>query len=63
MPLNLPLEREGGLRINVTLCLRGLRTTHIHRPVTTNPLQRYKQFLNLASFSPFFFFNPYIVSP
>ena len=27
--------REGGLRYSVMLCGRGLRTTHMHRPITT----------------------------
>ena len=27
--------REGGLRRNVMLCGRGLRTSHMHRPFTT----------------------------
>ena len=31
----LPLMRGGGLRLHVMLCWRGLRTTHIHRPLTT----------------------------
>lgn len=35
MPLILPLMRGGGLRFRVMLCGRGLRTTHIHRPLTT----------------------------
>ena len=33
--LFLPLMRGGGLHFHVTLCGRGLRTTHIHRPLTT----------------------------
>ena len=35
MPLVLPLMRGGGLHFRVTLCWRGLCTTHIHRPITT----------------------------
>lgn len=35
MPLVLPLMRGGGLHFRVTLCWRGLCTTHIHRPLTT----------------------------
>ena len=35
MPLILPLMRGGGLHYRVMLCGRGLRTTHIHRPLTT----------------------------
>ena len=35
MPLTLPLMRGGGLHFRVTLCWRGLRTAHIHRPLTT----------------------------
>ena len=31
----LPLMRGGGLHFHVMLCGRGLRTTHIHRPLTT----------------------------
>ena len=27
--------REGGLHQSVMLCGRGLRTTHMHRPITT----------------------------
>ena len=27
--------REGGLRQSVMLCGRGLRATHMHRPITT----------------------------
>ena len=54
MPLNLPLERDGGLRMHMMLCGRGLRTSHKHRPITTYPLQRYKLFLNSASILPIF---------
>ncbi len=36
MPLFCPGMREGGLRSkSVMLCGRGLRATHIHRPLTT----------------------------
>ena len=35
MPLTLPLMRGGGLHFHVMLCWRGLRTAHIHRPLTT----------------------------
>ena len=35
MPLTLPLMRGGGLHFRVMLCWRGLRTAHIHRPLTT----------------------------
>lgn len=27
--------RDGGLHFRVMLCGRGLRTAHIHRPITT----------------------------
>ena len=30
-----PFMRVGGLRRYVMLCGRGLRTTHMHRPITT----------------------------
>ena len=35
MPFTLPLMRRGGLHFRVMLCWRGLRTAHIHRPLTT----------------------------
>ena len=35
---------------SVMPCWRGLRTTHLHRPLTIYPWQRYEQFLKLARF-------------
>lgn len=52
-----PLMRDGGLHFRVMLCGRGLRATHLHRPITTfltAKLQLY--FIYAAYFRNFFFF-------
>ena len=55
-----PLMRDGGLHFHVMLCGRGLRATHIHRPITTfltAKLQLY--FIYAAYFRIFFCFVIY----
>lgn len=45
--------RGGGLHLHVTLCWRGLRTTHTHRPLTTYflraKIRTYSEICNIFS--------------
>ena len=54
-----PSMREGGLRRNVMLCGRGLRTTHMHRPITTYFLGAKLRSISISSkyFGTFFIFS------
>lgn len=51
-----PLMREGGLHFRVMLCGRGLRTTHIHRPITTFLAAKIQLFYICAAVLENFFF-------
>lgn len=55
-----PSMREGGLRRSVMLCGRGLRTTHMHRPITTYFLGAKIRSISISSkyFGTFFIFSP-----
>ena len=53
--------RDGGLHFCVMLCGRGLRTTHIHRPITTFLTAKIQLYFIYAAYYRFFFLFRYLL--